>query len=44
MKRVRIVVPEVKGAVERRTRRCKHCKGSILQGHGRVRKRVKDRP
>lgn len=42
MKRVRILVPEVKGEVERRPMRCKRCGGRILQGHGRVRKRVKD--
>lgn len=42
MKRVRILVPEVKGEVEGRPRRCRYCKSGILQGHGRARKRIKD--
>lgn len=42
MKRVRLVIPEVKEKVIDRPRRCRYCKGEVLQGHGRVRKAIKD--
>ena len=38
MKRVRIILPEVEG----RSKRCIYRKGGVLQGHGKVRKRIKD--
>lgn len=42
MKKVRILIPQVKEKVEERPRRCRYCKCGLLQGHGRARKVVKD--